>query len=57
MPVVEEILAALVSILVEAVGQEKAHQLISEEARRRAYIMADGVALGRIAAQKAREGT
>lgn len=49
----EQLISALIAIIVEAVGHEKAHQLVSEEAVRRANVAADAVALARIAAEKA----
>ena len=53
MTVLEALLGALVTALVDAAGgHEKAHQLISEEAVRRANAAADAVALARIAAEK-----
>ena len=52
MPVIEEVIGALVSIIVEAVGHEKALQLVSEEAQRRANVAADAVAAARIVAEK-----
>lgn len=52
MTLAESLILALVSIIVEAVGHEKAHQLISEETVRRANVAADAVALARVAADK-----
>lgn len=42
-----ELAARLVVLLLDAVGHEKAHQLISEEVRRRANAEADAVAAAR----------
>jgi hypothetical protein len=47
---VVELVAKLVSLLIDAVGHEKAQQLISEETQRRANAAADAVAAAREAA-------
>jgi hypothetical protein len=47
---VGEIVVALVGLLLDAVGHEKAQQLVSEEARRRANAVADAVAAARVLA-------
>lgn len=47
---VTDIILGLIRIIIDAVGHERAHQLISEEEQRRANAAADAVAAARVAA-------
>jgi hypothetical protein len=47
----EAIILALLNLVLDAVGHEKAQSMLSEEAMRRANVEADAVAAARIAVQ------
>lgn len=49
---VSELVIALIKLIVDEVGHETAHQLVSDETQRRANAEADAVAAARVAAEK-----
>ncbi len=43
----EALIISLIKLILDAVGEQQAHELITEEVRRRAYAEADAVAAAR----------